>query len=60
MDGKGCLNFKNGDIFEGYFKQGRMSGVGTMKTSKYEYYGPFVDDMKEGKGTLVMLNGDKF
>lgn len=20
MDGKGCLHFKNGDIFEGYFK----------------------------------------
>jgi hypothetical protein len=54
MNGKGTLTYKNGDVFEGYFKEGQRSGLGFFKTSKYEYYGPFADDMKEGKGTLIM------
>ena len=46
MEGKGSLKYKNGDTFEGYFKQGKRNGIGLYKSKYYEYYGPYQSDMK--------------
>ena len=60
MEGRGELRYKNGDFFEGFFKQGKREGIGYLKSKYYEYYGPFRNDMKEGKGTIVFPNDAKF
>ena len=33
-------------FFEGYFKNDQMNGLGNLKTPNYEYWGPFVNNMK--------------
>ena len=60
MQGKGNLYFGNGDSYEGYFKNGKIWGLGCYKSRNYEYYGPFKNDVKYGKGSLFYLNGDKY
>lgn len=60
MEGKGKLVYSNGDVYEGYFKEGQLHGIGHFKTACYEYYGPFRADRKEGKGTLLFAQGGKF
>lgn len=60
MEGKGKLTSKTGETYEGYFKKGKRYGIGHLITNKYEYYGPFSEDVMEGKGTLILANGDKF
>ena len=37
-----------------------MNGLGHLKTPNYEYWGPFVNNMKEGKGTIKFKDGKKF
>lgn len=60
MEGKGKLQYKNGDFFEGYFRQGKRHGIGCYTSKHYEYHGPYEADMKEGKGTLILSKGTKF
>ena len=48
---------KNGQVYQGYFKQGKKNGIGFLKTESYEYYGPFENDLKQGKGSLFLPNG---
>ena len=60
MEGKGILTYKNGAVYEGYFKGGLRHGIGHLKEKNYEYFGPFRQDKKEGKGTLFLSNDRKF
>lgn len=46
MHGKGTLIDRNGDYYEGYFRDGKRNGIGFLKTNNYEYFGPFQNDMK--------------
>ena len=46
--------------YEGYFKNDKMNGLGYLRTPNYEYWGPFSDNMKEGKGTIKFKDGNKF
>lgn len=32
-----------------------MNGLGHLITPNYEYWGPFVDNMKQGKGTIMLF-----
>jgi hypothetical protein len=47
-------------FYEGFFKNDKMNGLGYLRTPNYEYWGPFVDNMKEGKGTIKFKDGKKF
>ena len=60
MEGKGRLLDSKGNVYEGYFKQGKRHGIGHFSTPQYEYYGPYSNDMKSGKGTLLMANDEKY
>lgn len=37
-----------------------MNGLGYLRTPNYEYWGPFGNNMKEGKGTIKFGDGKKF
>mmetsp|Transcript_5894 Transcript_5894/g.9556 ORF Transcript_5894/g.9556 Transcript_5894/m.9556 type:complete len:299 (+) Transcript_5894:2437-3333(+) len=67
LDGEGLIHFKNGDKYEGDFKDGQRSGKGTMtyldrsqdlngyglnEPTKMTYTGQFKHNKRNGKGVL--------
>ena len=51
MHYEGKLYFANGDIYEGSFRDGKMSGPGTLtKLNGYHYEGSFMNDAYSGLG----------
>lgn len=60
MEGKGILTLQNNDTYCGFFRDDMRNGLGKLKTAQYEYYGPYRDDKKEGKGTVIFTDGTKF
>lgn len=61
-DGVGKLEWSNGDVYEGDFKNGLRHGKGTMVelNGKRKYEGTWVLSQKEGKGVEMFSNGDKY
>ncbi len=52
-DGKGRLEYKNGNIYYGEWKNGRANGVGEMSYADgTKYVGEWVDSHAHGYGTI--------
>ncbi|MBA6152092.1 MORN repeat-containing protein [Gelidibacter maritimus] len=60
-NGFGSILFENGDLFEGFFKNGQ-STEGILKLSSgHSYIGAFANGKKfQGSGVLLFPNGDKY
>jgi hypothetical protein len=51
---------KNGDVYNGNFKNGLINGKGTLKTEKGDKYtGYFLNGKKHGMGKLVDKDGNE-
>ena len=58
FDGKGIFYFKNGDIYEGDYKNGFREGYGTYKYANGEKFeGDFIKGKAEGFGIVYYKNG---
>ena len=58
MDGHGCLELSNGDVYRGQFKQGHYHDVGNLtKVSGDIYDGAWVGGMQYGHGRKVQIDG---
>eukprot|EP00249_Psilotum_nudum_P028155 c3679_g1_i2 orf=357-1139(-) len=61
--GQGLLYGDYGEMYEGFFKNGKRCGVGKqtywcpLSKSFHVYIGEWLDDKREGIGTLKMSNG---
>lgn len=56
MNGKGVLNFRNGDKYEGDWKDGKMDGNGVYEYANGgKYVGEFKDDNKSGHGKNIII-----
>ncbi|TPB26533.1 hypothetical protein DIJ63_39055, partial [Burkholderia pseudomallei] len=51
--------YKDNSVYEGEYKDGKKSGVGTYTCESYRYIGEWKDDKKSGIGTYYLLNGTK-
>lgn len=52
--GKGVMEYSDGTVYDGEFKQGRLDGPGVLKRVDGEVRtGTFVDGQLEGKGSVV-------
>ena len=65
MDGKGIYKFRNGNIYDGEMRHGKMHGQGVMKYAHghaaYDIYeGEFADDQRNGRGTMTYEKGDVY
>ena len=54
------MKYSTIQVYSGYFHEGKRHGIGQYKNSRSQYYGPFKDDIKEGKGTIIYSDGTKF
>ncbi len=60
MDGSGIYRWKNGDMYEGTFKNGMRNGFGTMAYSDGERYsGQWKSNKQSGTGEWHSVEGDK-
>jgi len=57
-DGKGRWEGRNGDTYEGQWKDDYYDGLGTLRTKFASYEGAFWKSMRHGYGVLVASNGD--
>ena len=60
FNGKGCLKYKNGNVYTGCFKDGAKHGHGSFisLTSGYEYHGNWVNGKQTGQGQVHYKNGN--
>ena len=56
-NGIGLMQYQNGDIYFGLWKDNKRFGNGIFKCSAHIYDGLWLNDTKQGKGTLIYLNG---
>jgi len=57
-EGQGILKFKDGDLYEGGFKDGKMHGKGRYKLADGDVYeGTWVSGAKHGPGTYWYASG---
>ena len=54
------MTYPSGEVYEGFWKRGKKSGIGCSQYSDCSYYGPYVADKKEGKGSLFFTDGGRF
>jgi hypothetical protein len=60
-DGTGTYTWKDGTIYAGEFKEGKISGKGLMNyTNGNEYDGEWLNNERNGKGTFKMKNKTRF
>ena len=60
LSGKGTLQWSNGDIYEGDFKEGFREGLGKLvEASGRTYEGSWVRSLRQGEGKEVWPNGDQ-
>ena len=53
-DGYGHVEYKDGRVYQGYFKNGRFEGEGILKMKNGDLYeGNFKNNKFEGKGRIV-------
>ena len=68
--GRGEINFKNGDFYQGEFKGSKREGYGEMKfnsplsevdfSNLGEYQGSWKNDVREGTGEMTYIDGSQF
>lgn len=55
------VKFKNGDVYDGEWKNKAPNGQGLMMYANGEIYsGAWVNGLKEGSGAMSFLNGDQY
>lgn len=60
-EGRGIKIFPNGSVFEGYFTEGHVHGIGRGVTSRGEVYqGQFSFDQMEGQGYFQWPDGSMY
>ena len=82
MEGKGIMEFSNGNKYTGEFSNSEITGYGTYEVELFKLIGYFIDgvcnkhakkiyadgtvylgefknDIEDGKGVLILKNGDK-
>ena len=60
-DGKGILRKKNGDVYEGQFKDGMLHGEGKYTWADGDVYdGQFIGGMRHGEGKYTSADGDVY
>jgi hypothetical protein len=61
-NGKGSMDFENGDKYRGKWKNNQMEGQGSMIYANGDkYIGNWINNEKSGKGTMLYANnGDKY
>ncbi|KAI8538670.1 hypothetical protein RHMOL_Rhmol09G0122600 [Rhododendron molle] len=58
---QGRLSLRNGSIYEGMWRYGKRSGLGTFKFSNGDVFrGSWRDDVMHGKGWLYFHTGDRW
>ena len=61
VNGTGTYKFKNGNVYEGTWKDGKANGEGTYKwPDGDEYTGEFKDGNFNGQGTYKHTDGSVF
>jgi hypothetical protein len=61
IDGKGKIEYANGNSYEGDFVDGHIEGFGTfMDSNNGRYDGEFKDGNMHGNGKLIFPNGDVY
>lgn len=60
MSGKGIYKFKNGNIYEGEFKDNKFCGSGVLTTKDYILKGDFYDNKANGMCIIEYFSGDKY
>jgi len=61
IDDKGQMEYTNGDVYDGNWKDGVKKGLGIMRYANGDVYvGNWNDDKKNGMGTLKYANGDVY
>ena len=61
MHGRGILEYSEGSVYEGEFKQGRVEGVGVMKRANGEVRrGTFLGGRLHGKGSVLYPNQSRY
>ena len=60
MEGKGKIIFKNGEEYEGIWKENEIIESNEMRKSNddYEYLGGFLNGKFNGKGKIIYKNGN--
>jgi hypothetical protein len=59
--GKGTLDYPDGSVYEGEFKQGRLTGTGVMKYASGEIRsGTFIDGALNGHGSIVYADRSRY
>ena len=59
--GKVIMMYENGDVYEGYWKDGKMHGKGTMRYENGDVYeGDWKDGKMDGEGTMTNKKGAKY
>lgn len=59
-NGKGFMEYKNGNKYQGDFKNGVKDGKGTLTLGDDKYEGDWKNDLKDGKGTYTYWDGTKY
>ncbi|KRX01292.1 hypothetical protein PPERSA_11739 [Pseudocohnilembus persalinus] len=61
-NGTGQLTYENGDEFKGNFCNGLLNGIGqySKNKGKEQYKGEFKDNLKQGKGELIVQDIYKY
>ena len=55
------IEYKNGSVYVGKVKDGKMDGRGTYTFSNgSKYEGEFKDDKRNGRGTYIYPDGEKY
>lgn len=59
--GKGMLEYPDGSVYEGEFKQGRLTGTGVMKYASGEVRsGTFLDGALNGQGSILSPHRSRY
>ena len=62
QNGKGQKVWPNGDMYQGFWKDGEKDGWGayTWSGGKMKYQGEYKNDLEDGQGTFTWTNGDQY
>lgn len=58
--GRGHMHFKNGDVYNGEWSEGKMHGRGSLCWDGQEYDGHFFKGRKTGLGKIVYADGTSY
>eukprot|EP00040_Diaphanoeca_grandis_P002509 m.21967 g.21967 ORF g.21967 m.21967 type:complete len:279 (-) comp13630_c0_seq1:210-1046(-) len=59
-NGLGTMEWEDGSIYEGMWKDDVFNGQGQLNTKEGVYEGAFVDGLRHGKGKMRWSNGQKY